>query len=117
MTLENLLRTQVESKDFEGTDIKVSPDFRVSVQQIFPSSYGVYIIVHPLNHNGKTLDLVVDGNKVKKRLQAKYSNEIWEVTKVNKKADKYYLSQFHPSSTTSCVKRLSEIELMGEGEV
>jgi len=59
-TLETLLKMKIETKDFTGAKVEISPDFRIAVQSI--NENGVHIIVHPLNHNGDTLDLLVKGN-------------------------------------------------------
>lgn len=67
MTLEDLLRMTVPVGPGcvapEGTPM--SPDFRVAVQHI--GGDGVHIIVHPMGHNGETLDFVVSGNKLEPR--------------------------------------------------
>lgn len=63
MTLQQLLETTVVSKNKDGNEIQVSPDFRVAVQG--ERDGGVHIIVHPHGHNGETLDFVVSGNELK----------------------------------------------------
>ncbi len=60
-TLEDLLRLKVDHEMWDGVVVPVTPDFRVSVQD--ESSSGVRIIVHPIDHNGDTLDLLIKGNK------------------------------------------------------
>lgn len=64
MTLEDLLRMTVPVGPGcvapEGTPM--SPEFRIAVQEI--TDIDVRIIVHPLGHNGETLDLRVTGNTV-----------------------------------------------------
>lgn len=67
MTLEDLLRTKVPmSKDthnVHGNDsMKVTPDFRVAVQE--QTKKGVRIIIHPNGHNGATLDYWVVGDQL-----------------------------------------------------
>lgn len=59
-TLQELLQIKVKSENFNGEEVEVSPDFRIAVQGIY--EYGIHIIVHPMNHNGDTLDLLVKGN-------------------------------------------------------
>lgn len=60
MTLEDLLRTTVVSKDIAGNDINVPSEFRIAVQNV--GEKGVSFIVHPLGVDGDTLDFVVHGN-------------------------------------------------------
>lgn len=66
MTLEQLLRMTVPVGPGcvapEGTPM--SPDFRIAVQEI--TADGVRVIVHPMGHNGETLDLNVVGDTVQK---------------------------------------------------
>ena len=62
-TLQELLETKVTSKNIDGdTSPEFSPDFRVAVQAIHDD--GVHIIIHPMSHNGETLDLMVRGNTI-----------------------------------------------------
>lgn len=62
--LEDLLRMKVSSEDKCNNKIEVSPEFRVAVQNI--NGDGVHIIIHPLGHNGETLDFLVNGNSLSK---------------------------------------------------
>lgn len=60
-TLQELLEMKVTTKNSEGdTSPEFSPDFRVAVQAIHED--GVHIIIHPMYHNGDTLDFIVRGN-------------------------------------------------------
>ena len=60
-TLQELLEMKVTTTNLDGaTSPEFSPDFRVAVQAIHED--GVHIIVHPMNHNGDTLDFLVRGN-------------------------------------------------------
>lgn len=59
-TLQNLLSMKVTSEDASGNTVEVTPNFRVAVQST--SKEGTHIIVHPIDHNGDTLDLLVNGN-------------------------------------------------------
>ena len=62
-TIEELLRMKVTATTSEGNSTpEFSPDFRVAVQNIHHD--GVHIIVHPLGHDGDTLDLFVRGNQL-----------------------------------------------------
>ena len=62
-TLQELLEMKVTTKNSEGyTSPEFSPDFRVAVQAIHGD--GVHIIIHPMNHNGDTMDLMVRGNDI-----------------------------------------------------
>lgn len=66
MTLEKLLRMTVPAKDKDGNDIKITPDFRVAVQNLeceVDGKKGVHVIVHAQNHNSDTVDLLVCGNQ------------------------------------------------------
>lgn len=68
-TLEELLRMKVTINTTDGnTTPEFSPDFRVAVQNIHHD--GVHIIVHPLGHNGETLDLFVRGNQLSNVLRS-----------------------------------------------
>jgi hypothetical protein len=58
-TLEKMLRTKVKVKGLNG-DVEITPNFRVAVQSATNSR--VHFIIHPLNHNGDTLDFLVQGN-------------------------------------------------------
>ncbi len=60
LTLEDLLRMKVPAKDKDQNDIQMSPDFRVAVQR--ENDQGVHFIIHPIDHNGETIDFVVKGN-------------------------------------------------------
>lgn len=65
MTLEELLRMTVPGQDKGGNDIKITPDFRLAVQTTRAMVSGepaVHIIIHPIGHNGETLDFAVCGN-------------------------------------------------------
>lgn len=62
-TLEQLLKTKVFSQSF-GNLVKISPDFRVAVQEI-DEEKGVRIIIHALNYNSDTLDFWVKDNILK----------------------------------------------------
>ena len=60
-TLQELLEMKVTIKNNEGdVSPEFSPDFRVAVQAIHED--GVHIIIHPMNHNGDTIDFLVRGN-------------------------------------------------------
>jgi len=60
-TLQELLEMKVTTKNNEGdTSPEFSPDFLVAVQAIHED--GVHIIIHPMDHNGDTLDFIVRGN-------------------------------------------------------
>ena len=59
-TLEQLLNMEVDAKDKDQNPIKITPEFRVAVQE--KRDDGVRIIIHPMDHNGDTLDLIVKGN-------------------------------------------------------
>lgn len=62
-TLQELLEMKVTTKNSEGdTFPEFSPDFRVAVQAIHED--GVHVIIHPMSHNGETLDLMVRGNTI-----------------------------------------------------
>ena len=61
MTLEDLLRTLVESEGMNGK-VKIIPDFKVAVQAI--SDAGVHIIIYPDGYNGETLDYMVNGDNL-----------------------------------------------------
>ena len=62
-TLQELLEMKVTTNNSEGdTSPEFSPDFRVAVQAIHED--GVHIIIHPMNHNGDTLDFLVRGNNL-----------------------------------------------------
>lgn len=60
MTLEDLLRTQFTGKDVKDKDVKVTPEFRVSVQET--KEEGVTFLIHPVECNGETLDYKVRGD-------------------------------------------------------
>jgi len=60
-TLQELLEMKVQSEGINGS-VEITPDFRVAVQGIH--EYGVHIIVHPMGHNGDTLDFIVKGNTI-----------------------------------------------------
>ena len=62
MTLQQLLATNVTSKDKDGNKIQVSPSFRVAVQG--ERDGGLHFILHPAGHSGETLDFVVRGNEL-----------------------------------------------------
>jgi hypothetical protein len=62
MTLEELLRTKVKSKNKDYQDVEISPDFRVAVQNM--TDAGVHVIVHPDGYDSETLDFVVSGNEL-----------------------------------------------------
>jgi len=59
-TLEELLKMKVKTENFKGEEVEITPDFRIAVQSTHVD--GTHIIVHPLNHNGDTLDFVVKDN-------------------------------------------------------
>ena len=59
-TLQQLLEMKVKSEDMNGEEIEITPDFRMAVQGIHEE--GIHVIVHPMGHNGDTLDLLVKGN-------------------------------------------------------
>ena len=69
-TLQELLEMKVTTTNIDGdtyidggdTSPEFSPDFRVAVQAIHED--GVHVIIHPMNHNGETLDLMVRGNTI-----------------------------------------------------
>lgn len=61
-TLEDLLSMRVKSKDLNGNDILVSPEFRVAVQKF--DDNGVHVIIHACGHNSETLDLCITDNDV-----------------------------------------------------
>jgi len=65
MTFEELIK-----KTMRVNDTEFIPDFRISVQNseqiINDRTVHPHIIVHPLNHNGETLDFVVVKNKLRK---------------------------------------------------
>lgn len=63
MTFEELLRTKHTTKNINDEEINVTPDYRIAVQE--ETEEGVRIIVHPMDYNGETLDLIVKGNEVK----------------------------------------------------
>lgn len=58
MTLEDLLKTKVKIDDKE-----ITPEFRVAVQS--ETDKGIHFIIHPIGHNGTTLDFIVKGNELK----------------------------------------------------
>ena len=70
MTLEKLLKMQVESENtVTGEKVQCSPEFRVAVQKIdaeIGGKKGVYVIIHAMGHNSVTLDLLVSGNNTYK---------------------------------------------------
>ena len=57
-TLEDLLRMQVEFPNGKSG----APDFRIAVQET--GDQGVRVIIHPIGHNGQTLDRWVKGDAV-----------------------------------------------------
>ena len=57
-TLEQLFKMKLKTRN----DIEFVPDFRIAVQSEKES--GLHIIVHPLGHDGDTLDFIVQGNKL-----------------------------------------------------
>lgn len=59
-SLEELLRMTVPAKDKDGNDIEITPEFRVSVQRL--TEDGLHFIIHANDHNGDTLDYIVDGD-------------------------------------------------------
>ena len=59
-TLEQLLKMTVAAKDKDGNPIEITPEFRVAVQG--HRCGGVHILVHPMDHNGATLDFIVVGD-------------------------------------------------------
>lgn len=61
-TLEELLKMKVEVKMQNGEVVSASPEFMVAVQGIF--EVGTHIIIHPMNHDGDTLDLLVKDNTI-----------------------------------------------------
>jgi len=66
MTLEKLLKMQVESENsVTGEKVQCSPEFRVAVQNTeaeIGGKKGVHVIIHASGHNSDTLDLLVAGN-------------------------------------------------------
>ena len=60
MTLEELLRMQVDATDKDGKRIKITPDFIISVQDERDGK--IRIIIHPIGHSGETLDRLVSGD-------------------------------------------------------
>jgi hypothetical protein len=63
-TLEELLRMTVESEDAEGNPIQITPEFRLSVQEVRPNGGGVRFLIHANGHNSDTLDFKVYGDTV-----------------------------------------------------
>lgn len=70
-TLEQLLRMQVTTlpngvplRDKHGFPVKISPDFRIAIQDI--TDHGVRIIVHASGYDSDTLDFWVCGDKLEK---------------------------------------------------
>jgi len=63
-TLEELLRMTVESEDAEGNLIQITPEFRLSVQEVRPNGGGVRFLIHANGHNSDTLDFKVYGDTV-----------------------------------------------------
>ena len=73
MTLEKLLRMEVPAKDKDGNVIKITPEFRLAVQDlecVVDGKKGVRVIVHANGHNSDTVDLWVCGNQTRKFYQA-----------------------------------------------
>ena len=69
MTLEKLLRMEVPAKDKDGNVIKITPEFRLAVQDlecVVDGKKGVRVIVHANGHNSDTVDLWVCGNQTRK---------------------------------------------------
>lgn len=62
-TLEDLLRMTVKSTDKDDNEIDITPEFRVSVQRIKDDR--IHFIIHPMDHDGETIDFVVQGNELK----------------------------------------------------
>ena len=57
-TLEELLRMRIRTRN----GIEFTPDFRLAVQS--EKEGGTHVIVHPLGHDGDTLDFIVKGNEL-----------------------------------------------------
>lgn len=63
MTLEKLLRMEVEGKNsITGENVKFTPEFRVAVQK--KTNEGVHFIIHANGHNSETLDFFVSENEL-----------------------------------------------------
>ena len=63
MTLENLLRMEVEGKNsVTGEEVKFTPEFRVAVQK--KTNEGVHFIIHANGHNSETLDFLVKSDEL-----------------------------------------------------
>lgn len=60
MKFDELLEMKVIGQDKDGNDIELSPEFRIAIQG--KKMGGIHIIVHPIGHNGDTLDFIVKGN-------------------------------------------------------
>jgi excisionase family DNA binding protein len=64
MKLEELLRMQVTVKDKSSNDMKVSPEFRISVRKIDFNPDGVHFTIHPEGIKTPSLDFVVHDNNI-----------------------------------------------------
>ena len=63
VTLEQLLSMEIQSiSPVTGEDINFPPEFRVAVQEKTPN--GVRVIIHAMNHDSDTLDLLIKDNSV-----------------------------------------------------
>jgi len=60
-TLEQLLNMKVRADTMQnGKEVFITPDFRITVQK--KTLDGIHIIIHPMGHNGETLDFIVRDN-------------------------------------------------------
>lgn len=61
-TLEELLRKRVIHKHKDGQESPIIPDFRIAVQEL--QKKFIRVLIHPLNYNGDTMDLIIRGNEI-----------------------------------------------------
>ena len=56
-TLFDLLNMEIESENKDGDKVMVPPEFLLKVQT--KTENGIHAIIHPLNHGGITIDLLI----------------------------------------------------------
>jgi len=65
MTLEELLRMTIKVKTITKLELDMTPEFRVSVQNV--NNLGVHFIIHADGYDSETLDFVCSGDKIFRR--------------------------------------------------